>query len=330
MSIKNDALKILAILYNNKIKGINEVRSDDSEIEKLELSEIEFNNATEFLKGKKLSKINRKIHTRVIENDISNDSDEKTPEEIEEDKKFEYEDKIRYMKIEVKGIEVIEDDKKLKTNFGDDFIKKTNTDKKISIINKTINVSSPTIKNVNHENTGDINYGNITKNTITEDNSKTYSIDKMDLSTHESRSISLINKYGEKKPLIVGAISLLAGIFTIITGFSSLLNDINVFSWIPSWLAVPEGFSPYLIGLGIIISFIGGYIISLIQYKYDSQCPKCKKHYALKEYGDPTVKDVETKEGIRRTTTRNYQCKYCGYKEPKKKNRFIPNSEIEK
>ena len=54
MTIKDDALKILVILYNNKIKGNNEVRSDNQEIKQLELSKVEFNNALEFLEGKKL------------------------------------------------------------------------------------------------------------------------------------------------------------------------------------------------------------------------------------------------------------------------------------
>src|SRR3989338_2541211 len=137
MPIQNDALRVLAVLYNHKIKGIDEVRSDNPEILKLELSKIEFKNALEHLKGKK----------------------------------YEYERKINHMTILTKGIDLMENDKKFKSSFGNTFTKQTASDKSIIIIDNSTNISNPRINNVKHENTGDINYGNITHNTVTQDNS---------------------------------------------------------------------------------------------------------------------------------------------------------------
>ena len=92
MYIKDDALRILAVLYNHKIKGIDEIRSDNSEIIKLGLSEIKFKNALEFLKEKKLSKVYNKspvLKTKLV--DIFDEPKEKTKEELEEEVKYEYE-----------------------------------------------------------------------------------------------------------------------------------------------------------------------------------------------------------------------------------------------
>ncbi len=332
MSIKGDALKILAVLYNHKIKGIDEVRSDNSEIIKLGLSEIEFKNALEFLQGKKFVKIHSKLITRMLGPTDLFDLDrpkEKSKEELEEDAKYEYEEKIQHISILIKGVELMDSDKKFKSSFGDKFIKQTTSDKSILIIDNSTHISSPRLTNVKHEKTGDINYGNIIHNTVTQDNSKIYTVDKIDMSTHESHSIFIINKFGEKKPLIFGVVTFIAGIFTIITGLNSLMPDINIFSWVPLWLAVSPNFAPYSIAIGILLASLGGYLISLIQYKYDSQCPKCKKHYGMEEIGKPKVRETETKEGLRRTTTRAYKCKFCNYEKTKDYNDFIPNSELQ-
>src|SRR3989338_1879894 len=172
MPIQNDALRVLAVLYNHKIKGIDEVRSDNPEILKLELSKIEFKDALEHLKGKKYVKAYIKLITRVSEpKDLFDLDKEKSKEELEEDEKYEYERKINHMTILTKGIDLMENDKKFKSSFGNTFTKQTASDKSIIIIDNSTNISNPRINNVKHENTGDINYGNITHNTVTQDNS---------------------------------------------------------------------------------------------------------------------------------------------------------------
>ncbi len=332
MSMNSDALKILTVLYNYKIKGINDVRSDDTAIKDLKLSDIEFNNAREFLCEKKFAKVYGHLTmSNLISSDIFEESEQTTKEELEENAKYEYEKNIKSLKIQVKGTDVIEKDKKIHSTFGYNILKKVAADGTITIVDNSVHISNPNVNNVTHEHTGDINYGNITHTNLTLDNSKKYTIDKVDMSTHEKYSIAITNKYGEKKPLIVSTVSFIAGIFTIITGMASLLPEINVqfFPWIPVWLLVSNNFAPYLTIIGVLLVIFGGYLFSLIQYKYESQCLKCKKHYTMKEFGEAQVCDVETKEGIRRTITRNYKCNNCGFEKLIKNNELIPNSELE-
>jgi hypothetical protein len=61
-------------------------------------------------------------------------------------------------------------------------------------------------------------------------------------------------------------------------------------------------------------------ILMSIEYKKDSQCPKCKKQYALKEIWTPKEKELKTSEWYRVYRIRNYKCDYCDFEKEEKIN----------
>lgn len=162
------------------------------------------------------------------------------------------------------------------------------------------------------------------------DNSTTYDVDMENVAFLEKTSILVINKYGEKKLTLIGVISLIAGLITIFEGVDSVLGKKFIFSWLPEWISTaPQNFGTPLIVVGLMLSFFGGFLIYLVQYKYDSRCPKCNRFYALKEVGEPQAREVEVRGGLRKTITRTYKCKYddCNHIVTKKKNEFIENQD---
>lgn len=191
------------------------------------------------------------------------------------------------------------------------------------------NISAPALNDVSHENTGDIHYGNTINNQIITDNS-TYAVDKIDTTRLEKASITIINKYGEKNPKIVGMISIIAGlitifgyIFTIISKSSPSLSWVN--DIIPS---IPTDHSVIIIAVGLILIFVGGLLLSIVNYKYESRCPACERFYAIKEVGNPTQREVDINGKVRRTTTRTYECKHadCDYQETKNINKILQHT----
>jgi len=329
MSIKKDSLKILVILYNYKIKGISEVRSDDAEIINLKLSETEFNNAYEFLRGKKFAKVYCRLPPTKIRatTDFSNESKEKTKVELEDDAKYKYEENIKHMAIQIKGIDVIETDKKIRSIFGHDIIKKVGADRTVTIIDNSIHISNPQLNNVTHKNTGDINYGNIINKTVNVDNSTKYNIDKENVFFTEKMSISLINKYGEKKLTLIGTIDLIASFFTILVGLKEFVPTLFSSIWIiPS---LPVGWGIYFLTIGISFFASGAFLLGLIEYKYNSKCKNCKEFYAIEEVGEPLQTEIETHNGYRINTIRHYKCKKCGYQQDKIINSFVEKKSTE-
>lgn len=105
---------------------------------------------------------------------------------------------------------------------------------------------------------------------------------------------------------------------------NSMVDNFKIFSWLPS---LPKSWSTPLLIVSIILIFIGGTLLSLVNYKYDSKCRKCGKFYALRESEEPKVREVKARGGIIETTTRTYKCKNCGNIEVKKFNEFIPDEE---
>ncbi|MBI2572364.1 hypothetical protein HYV86_00735 [Candidatus Woesearchaeota archaeon] len=207
-----------------------------------------------------------------------------------------------------KDLESVDEKKDSKTNFN----------------MRDMNFSSINANGALFNNKGDVHLGNKV------DNSKVYHIDRVDNSFIEKSSIKIINKYGEKKPKIYGYISLLASLVTIATGIPSLLTKDNIFISPVGWLAIfPQNFGIPLIGVGFVLLVVGIFLISIVDHKYDSMCPKCKRHYSKIELEDPVVRDVEVKGGIRRTTSTKFGCKHedCDYKDTIKKNKFIDNSD---
>lgn len=312
MTISDDALQILTVLYNNKIKGVAKVKSDDQNILKLSLSEIELNNAIEFLVGKKLVSMRKEFNFKAHYDIVF--------ETHEEDKNNKCEVDPLYLIIETKGIELIESDKKIHAIFGKQYAKIKKPDKTIQITNNNF-----TIENVSHHNAGHVNYGGVINEKIINDNAVTYKIGKVDMSQYEKYSKKIINTFGERTPFIFGIISTLSGLVTIFTGLNSFLLTLGQTGILPDWwYQVGQNFGVYFILLGFLFFFFGLYLTSLIKYKYESKCKKCKEFYAL-DPEDSHVREVETKEGTRKEITSLFKCKFCGYTETKTKNVLIKN-----
>ncbi len=161
---------------------------------------------------------------------------------------------------------------------------------------------------------------NIIKNP---DNSVKYEVDKEDVTFLKNISPYLIGRFGKKKIGLTGAITLIAGIIGILTGFNSTIPNVKMYP-------LPAVSSPYANSV-LILSFVflalGVILFAVIQYHASSQCKKCNNEYAYKEVGTPTVKEIETSEGIRKVTTRTYECKFCGDVDVRKDSELLEKPE---
>mgnify|MGYP001587402895 CR=1 FL=1 len=154
------------------------------------------------------------------------------------------------------------------------------------------------------------------------DNSINYTNNKLDITFIENLSKYITNNYNERK------VSLWSGIVAII----GLIGDlISINSILPESTQIINFIPKFNSTLGWIIFFIctllligGIYVLSAVQYKYNSTCPKCKKHYAIKEKSNPEVREVKTYDGIKRTTTRHYFCENCDFEKKVPHTETIP------
>lgn len=74
--------------------------------------------------------------------------------------------------------------------------------------------------------------------------------------------------------------------------------------------------------IGILIIALWYIITRSIEYKKNSQCPKCKKPYSLIEVWVSKEKEVKTSKWYIVTQIRNYKCKNCNF-EKKDESSFI-------
>ncbi|MCK4795872.1 MAG: hypothetical protein KAT05_00750 [Spirochaetes bacterium] len=165
----------------------------------------------------------------------------------------------------------------------------------------------------------------IEKNKYVIDNSVEYNIDKKNVIFTERASIYLTNTIGEKKVRISGVISLIAGLIQIFTWLNSLVPDIKIIPYMP---AISNSMATWLLYSGLAFLLIGGLLLRVLKYHSSSQCKNCKKHYAYKEIGTPTIKELGTSKGIRKTTTRYYKCKFCGDKDVSEYTVFIDEKSV--
>ena len=178
------------------------------------------------------------------------------------------------------------------------------------------------VDRTNFNNEGDVHIGPKIIQKI-DDKSVTYDVDLQNTTNIERLSMSITNKFGEKKSVISGTIAVIAGIFTIIEGIKSLMPT-NVFLAGFNWLPIlPQNTAQYVLAIGIMLLAGGTFLISLVEYKHNSRCPSCGAFYRREEIGEPMAKDVEVNGGRRRTITRTYRCKQCNHTYSKKYNSFI-------
>jgi hypothetical protein len=223
--------------------------------------------------------------------------------------------------ISSSGIDALEEEDVFKEHFGLS-LKIIKQQGKVNIISQSGDKSpskiyAPYVEKPTYQNVKEVTYGNKYQNVS--DGSIRYEGDIKDTFFIEKFSIFFINRLGERKVKNIGIISTIIGIIDIIAWILSISYEV-----IPITL---NKYSPYVVGVGFLLVIFGLFFLKIYKYKRISKCSKCNKEYAMEEYKDPDVKEVDTSEGTRRTTTRFYKCKYCGYEETDVDKELIPYDE---
>lgn len=172
----------------------------------------------------------------------------------------------------------------------------------------------------NFSNTSEVHIGDRIHQEI-HDSSVSYELNMADVSGIESLSIYLTGKMGDSKVGIIGIIGLISGLITIFSSFNSFFDNIRIITWLPSF-SKSIGIPLFIVGL--ILVTIGSILLNALRYKQDTRCDKCRKDYAYREYKSPYVKEVETREGTRKNTTRFLECRYCKDRVERKSHKIIP------
>lgn len=179
------------------------------------------------------------------------------------------------------------------------------------------------LKNVNHSNIGEVHYGDKIHQEI-HDNSVNYEVDFPDINNIETLSIYLTSHFKEKNIGIVGGISLFASLISIFTFLNSFVDNIQIINWLPKF---SQNAGYFFLVVGVVLFSLGSVLLNSLRYKQHARCRSCGKEYAYKPCKDSKVRDVETKEGIRRTVIDYYKCRYCDHEIERKSHNFIPTEE---
>ncbi len=156
------------------------------------------------------------------------------------------------------------------------------------------------------------------------DNSVKYEIDKEDVTFLKKISPHLIGRFGKKKIGLTGAISFIFSIIGILTGINSTTPNVRIYPYLP---AFPNNYANSVLISSFILLALAVILFVVMQYHASNQCKKCNKEYAYEEVGTPTVKEIETSEGIRKDTTSVYECKFCGDLDVRKDSELLEKSE---
>jgi hypothetical protein len=180
------------------------------------------------------------------------------------------------------------------------------------------------LNNVNHTNVGEVHYGDKIHQEI-HDNSVNYEVDFPDINNIETLSIYLTTHFKERNIGIVGGLGLIASLISILTFLNSFMNNIQIINWLPKF---SQSTGYIFLVVGVILFAFGSILLNSLKYKQHAKCKSCGKEYAYKPYKDSNVKDVETKEGVRRTVIDYYKCRYCG-NEIERKSHYLIEKEME-
>jgi hypothetical protein len=164
-------------------------------------------------------------------------------------------------------------------------------------------------RSASFHNAGDVYNAPVSHQTVIQDSSVTYDVDKRDVEGLERLSRFIIDLMGERNVKIWMVITFLLGGGSV---FSSVQN--------PELLGPV---SPYPLYFGVALLTMGAVLFGALQYKYESRCVKCNTFYAMKETGEPKVREVEVQGGVRRTTARTYRCAKCSHVMTKKSNELV-------
>lgn len=158
--------------------------------------------------------------------------------------------------------------------------------------------------------TRDVYNGPVNHQTITQENSKTYTVPRKDNLLAEVLSRTVLGLLGERNALITGIGALVLGVSLLAAPAVSLPSAL-------AWLIPGPSY-------GVWFGVVGVLLLAALQYKEDHECEKCDGTYTLTEDRHGQVRDVETREGTRRATKRTYTCQACGYTTTKTKQELIP------
>lgn len=187
--------------------------------------------------------------------------------------------------------------------------------KKSKLIDSSIKIGS------NNEFDGDTAIGhnvNIIKNVNISDNSVNYKTTKENVFIFQ-KAYFLINKYGEKNIGIIGLINLSASMITMLVWINSNFPNGVISPYLP---VVSDKVATLLLFLWIGLLLIGSFFIGLVQYSTSSKCENCKKKQAYEEINS-NIREINTSEGLRKITSRDYKCMSCGHEVTRESNELI-------
>lgn len=146
-------------------------------------------------------------------------------------------------------------------------------------------------------------------------NTVEYHGDKENVFIHKRVSPLLIKKYGEKNIGILGLISFISSLITI-------LSWLGVFPFVSSFEVIHSRLVLYI---GVFLFIVAVSLLGISSYYKSRICKKCNREFAYEEYKDPSVQETRTSKGVRRITTRYYKCKFCGNEDVKNIKETIEN-----
>ena len=167
-----------------------------------------------------------------------------------------------------------------------------------------------------YTNVRDVYNAPVTHQTIVKDDSVTYEVDREDVRGLERLSMWLMKVVGERNVKITAVV-------TIVFGGGGIVAVTNPSVNLPGLVVTPLTYAAFLAIL------VGAVFVAALQYKANSRCVKCNRFYAMQEAGEPIVKEVPRRGGTQVSTTRRYECRYCGHSAKKTENEFVEDEPSE-
>lgn len=137
---------------------------------------------------------------------------------------------------------------------------------------------------------------------------------------------TVLERFGAKKTIAGGGISLLLGLAGFFSSINSFFPTIKPIQYLPQF---PSQISSPISIVSVLLMFAGAILLGLYEYKLSSKCSKCGEFYALKEYKSPTVKEIKIKGGTKINGVRYLKCSKCGNEQTREYTDFIEDEEKE-
>lgn len=118
----------------------------------------------------------------------------------------------------------------------------------------------------------------------------------------------IIQKYGERKLVIISVLSLISSIITI----GLWINSFSTTKTIPLIPQITAIESKWLFYISVLLIVLSIFLFKVISHQINTTCKNCKKEFAYYECQDPLIEEIKTSKGTRKTIHRYYECKFCG------------------